>query len=191
MRISPAVLGLAILAASCGPPPPRSVGERTVTDRERGCRYVAPERWLSFDGEMQSLDRSNFSIHVYSLAGADPEFVRRLPQSLYPQVEEWTRYYFIAEGPPSRTWTTVGGLKAMEISYKIRVRKDSDLTGCTYWIIRRGDRVHVLRAVYGEEKREKDEKAVRAMVAGWEFIEPNTGAGAPSPQALPSPSPGA
>lgn len=183
-------LALAVSAAGAGAcaPRPKSVQERTVTDRERGCRYVVPERWLSFDGEIQSLSGSNLSFHVYELTGADPKFVERLPESLYPQLFEWAKYYFVLDGPASRVRTNVGGLRAVEVTYPVRVRRDDPPTKTTYWVIRRGSRLHVLRAAYAAAALEADEKSVRELVGTWEFVEP---ASTRPVEALPAPPPGA
>jgi hypothetical protein len=166
------IVAAVALLASCSPPPPRSLAERTITDRERGCRYVVPERWLSFDGEMRTTSGSNLSIHVYELTGAEPRFVERLPDSLVPQLLEWAKYYFVVDGPGQRVFTKVGGLNAFELTYAVRVRADDPPTKTTYWVIRRGSRLHVLRAAYAWKTQIEDERAVREAVGTWEFVEP-------------------
>lgn len=181
-------LAFSALAAGSCEPRPKTAQERTVTDRERGFRYVVPERWLSFDGEIQSLSGSNLSFHVYELTGADPKFVERLPESLYPQLYAWAKYYFLLDGPPTRVRTQVGGLRAVEVTYPVRIRRDDPLTKTTYWVIRRGSRLHVLRVAYAAGALDADEKSVRELVGTWEFVEP-----APTRpvEAVPAPPPGA
>ncbi len=167
-----AVTAAALLgAAGCGAPPPRSEGERTVTDRARGVRYVVPDGWKSFDGEIRSAAGSLLTLRVYDLVEAEKSFVAGLPETLTPQLLEWAKYYYIVEGPPSRSETRVGGLAAIELVYPIRVRPKDPPSKVIYWVVTRKTRLFVLRAAFPPSGLAADEPVMRKIVEGWSFLE--------------------
>ena len=55
----------------------------------------------------------------------------------------------------------------------------------SFWIMRHGSRVYVLRAAYTASGLEADEPAVRALLASWKFLE--EGEGEPRPAAAETP----
>lgn len=166
-----AVVSACVLAA-CDVGASKSVAERTVNDPVRGVRYVVPQGWKPSDGEMRSRPGSLLSLRVYDLVEADKKFVAGLPDTLVPQLLEWAKYYFIVEGPPVRAETTVAGQPAIELTYPVRVRPRDPASKVTYWVVRHGTRLFVLRAAYASEALAADEAAVREVVAGWEFLPP-------------------
>jgi hypothetical protein len=164
----------ATLACTSGAP-------RVVEDVARGCRYVAPPGWLVLDAELRSRATSLFSTHVYDLVGADRRFVAQLPESLVPQLEEWARTYYIVDGEPVRAEATLGGRPALELTYRIRVRDQAPSSKLTYWVVRHGDRLFVLRAAFAPAGLSADEPAVREMLSTWTFLEPRDAAPPPPP----------
>ena len=185
-RASPAaVAAIAMTAALAACAPAENVTiDRPVVDKARGVRYVVPPGWKSFEGEIRSLRGSLLEVKVFDLEGADHRFIEGLPDSIFPQLADWAKYYFIVEGPGERSQTTVAGLPAAELSYPIRIRPRDPLSKVTYWIVRREKRLFVLRTAYAPNALVADEPAVRKIVAGWQLLE--TPAASPSPSGLAS-----
>ena len=171
-RLATAVVAVG-LAASCGPRQRTDI-ERIVVDSERGVRYVVPVGWKSFDGEFRSAAGSLLSIKVWDLADADRAFVAGLPDTLFPQLAEWAKYYYIVDGKPARSETTVAGLPATELTYPIRIRLKDPPSKVTYWVVRRGARLFVLRAAFAPSGLAVDEPALRRVVSAWQFVETPT-----------------
>jgi hypothetical protein len=166
------VLALASLAvtAACTSRPPTTEAERTVTDAARGVRYVVPAGWDPWEGEIRSPAGTLMTLRVYDLVEADREFVAGLPDTLMPQLLEWAKYYFVVDGPPTRIETTVAGAPATELSYPIRVRPEDPPSKVTYWVVRHGTRLFVLRAAYPARGLAADEPAIRKVVDEWAFL---------------------
>ncbi len=159
------------LAAACGAPPAKTELERTVSDRARGVRYVVPPGWKSFEGEIRSPAGSLLTLRVYDLVEADKAFVARLPDSLIPQLLEWAQLYYIVDGPPVRTATTVAGLAATELVYPIHVLKRDPPSKVIYWVVIRKTRLFVLRAAFPATSLAVEEPVLRKVVEGWAFVE--------------------
>jgi hypothetical protein len=157
-------------AAACGERPPKSEAERTVTDDARGIRYLVPPGWKSHDAEIRSPAGTLLTVRVYDLVEAEKRFVQGLPDTLIPQLTEWAKYYYIVEGDYTREATTVAGLPATELNYPIRVRPKDPPSKVTYWIIRREDRLFVLRAAYPPGGLADDERSIRTVIGAWAFL---------------------
>lgn len=170
-RVITALAVVGLLAASCSGRPNRTEAERTVSDKVRGVRYVCPQGWAPYDGELHSPRGSLLSVRVYDLTDAQRTFVAGLPETLFPQLTDWAKYYFIVDGPPTRAETQVAGAPATELTYPVRVKPNDPQTKVTYWVTRHGARLFVIRAAYPASGLQEDEPAVRAVVAGWSFIE--------------------
>jgi len=170
-RAGRALAAFALLAlAACGASTPKSEAERTVSDPVRGVRYVAPVGWKTFDGEIRSPAGSLLTLRVYDLVEADKKFVAGLPDTLAPQLLEWAQFYYVVEGEPVRTGTTVAGLPATEFVYPVRVLKRDPPTKVIYWVVRHENRLFVLRAAFAARSLTLDEPVMRDVVAGWQFI---------------------
>ncbi len=166
------------LAAGCTAPPPKPEAERTVSDTARGVRYVVPEGWKSFEGEVRSPGGSLLTLRVYDLVEADKRFVAGLPDTLVPQLLEWAQFYYRVEGPAVRTATTVASIPATEFVYPIRNRPTDPPSKVIYWVVKRKTRLFVLRAALAAKTQAEDEPMVRKIVDGWGFVESTV----PSPQ---------
>ena len=166
MRRLAAVL-LTLAASACGPHPYDF--ERVIEDKARGVKYTCPAHWKDSDGEIRSKEGTLLTLRVYDLVEADHKFVAGLPETIFPQLEEWAKYYFIVDGPPARSETEVAGLPATELNYKIRVRPKDPESKVTYWIVRRATRLFILRAAY-PPRGLADEPALRGVVEGWVFL---------------------
>lgn len=157
---------VAVLLSACSGRP-----ERTVTDTARGVRFVVPAGWKSYDAEIRSPAGSLMTLRVYDLVEAEKLFVSRLPDSLIPQLLEWAELYYLVEGEPTRTATTVGGGAATELVYPVRARKKDPPSKLIYWIVIRKTRLFVLRAGFSAENLETDEPVIRSVVDRWVFLE--------------------
>jgi hypothetical protein len=168
-RAARLVLAAAVLAGCSGAP--RTAQERTVEDHERGYRFVLPPGWKMFGYEARSSSGSLLSIDVHSLVGADSKFVAALPQSVVPQLEAWTLYYFNIVGEPVTGKSTLGGAPAFEIAYPVRIRAVDPPSKVEYWVVRSGVLLYLLRATYPAAQADLDARAVRDLLASWTFIE--------------------
>lgn len=187
MRRRSAALVLAVIAlAGCSGSIP-SVKERTIEDHERGYRFVLAPGWRMIGYEARSSNGSLLTIGVHSLVGADPEFVAGLPQSIIPQLEAWTLYYFTTEGKPATTDTTIGGAKALEVDYSIRIRPQDPPSRAEYWVVRNGYLLYVLRATYPPGRADAESPEVRQLLASWTFITATAPGAKPIPLAEPPP----
>jgi hypothetical protein len=162
-----AAFALAFLLAGCAAP---GGSTRIVEDRERKFRFQIPEGWLYFGDEIRSPSKSLLTIQIHSLEGAERKFVSGLPESLLPQLEGWTRYYYTIAGEPVRSETTIGGERAFEIRWPVKIRPNDPATQVTYWVVRRGSLLYILRAAYPPAAADKDEPAIRALLASWAFL---------------------
>ncbi len=163
------VLAAAALAGCSGPP--GTTRQRTVEDHERGYRFVLPPGWRMFGYEARSSSGSLLTIDVHSLVGADSKFVAALPQSVVPQLEAWTIYYFNIVGEPTTGQSTVGGAPAFEIAYPVRIRAADPPSKVEYWVVRSGALLYLLRATYPAARADLDARAVRELLASWNFID--------------------
>lgn len=159
-----------VLVAACKLPA-KTEAERTVTDTARGVRYVAPPGWDTWDAEIRSPSGSLMTLRVYDLAEADKKFVAGLPDTLMPQLTEWAKYYYVVDGPPTRSETTVASAPATELNYPIHIRPEDAPSKVTYWVVRHGTRLFVIRAAYPPRGLADDEPAIRKVVADWAFLE--------------------
>jgi hypothetical protein len=172
-RLRPAFGAVVVaLCAACSTPPPLTEAQRTVDDTARGVRYVVPQGWKSFDGEIRSPLGSLLSVRVFSLEGAQAAFVAGLPDTLFPQLEGEAHYYFVVEGKAERRETTIAGGPATELTYAVRIRPKGALSRTNYWVAKRGDLLYLLRATYPPPALATDEQIVGGIVQGWRFPEP-------------------
>ena len=163
--------GVLLLAAACAAPPRKAETEQTVSDSARGVRYVVPAGWKFSDAEIRSPHGSLLTLRAYDLVEADKKFVAGLPDTLIPQLLEWTQLYYRVEGEPIRTATTVAGLPATELVYPVRVRPKDPPSKVIYWVVIRKTRLFVLRAAFPASGLATDEPVLRKIVAGWTFLE--------------------
>jgi len=165
--------------AGCAGSGTTPASERTIEDRERGYRFVLPVGWRMIKYEARSTTGSLLTIDVHSLVGADSKFVEGLPQSVVPQLEGWTLYYFSTVDKPVMRDTTIGGAPALEVVYATRIREKDPPSRAEYWVVRNGTLLYILRATYPPGRADADGPAVRELLASWKFLE------ATSPRAKP------
>lgn len=166
-----AAAALVLLAAACRAPAPAVDHERIVTDSARGVRFVVPPGWREADAEIRSPSGSLLTLRVFDLVEADKRFVAGLPDTLFPQLKEWAELYYIVEGPPTRSATTVDGVPATELVYPIRVRKKDPPSKVVYWVVIRKTRLFVLRAAFPASGLAIDEPVLRKIVGDWVFLD--------------------
>jgi len=140
-------------------------------DRARGYRFPVEPGWFVLADEVGSRNRSNLTVQVHSLDGAEPAFVAGLPESLVPQLEAWARYYFADVGSPERRPTVVDGIDALELSYPVRVRPRDAAGKVLYWVIQRGGRLYTFRAAVPPRAPSSDEADLRRMISRLEFFD--------------------
>jgi hypothetical protein len=145
--------------------------QRTVEEHERGYRFVLPPGWRMFGWEARSDSGSVLTINVHSLNGADSKFVAGLPQSVVPQLEAWTIYYFNIVGEATSRQTTIGGMPALEMNYPVRIRAADPASRADYWVVRNGQLLYILRTTYPAGRADTDGPAVRELLASWKFLE--------------------
>jgi len=172
-------LGCALALACGGGEGPRA--PKLVEDLERSVRYTVPRGWAFFGDEARSPGGSIFTLETFSLVDARRDFVERLPDSLIPQFEARTRYYFSVVAKPVKREVQVGGKQAFEVSFEARIRAQDPVTWVRYWLVRNGDLLYALRITYPPEREVIDGPEVEAMLAVWEFLDPAGVTAAPAP----------
>jgi hypothetical protein len=176
MRVMRMTAGLALVGAvaavNCGERPLKTVEQRTYLSRDSGYRYVAPVGWEVLRGEVRSPSKSLITIQVASLENADETFLANLPHSYMPQLEGWTQYYFVVDGPPTSRPATLGGVAALEVTWPIRIRKTDPPGRTVYWVASNAGYLYVIRVVFPAGAFELDESSVREFLASWQFTEP-------------------
>jgi len=178
---SPLALAGCALAVACGGGGGGSRAPKLVEDLERSVRYTVPAGWSFFGDEARSLGGSIFTLETFSLVDARRDFVERLPDSLIPQLQARTRYYFSIVAEPVKREVQVGGKAASEVSFEAHIRAQDPVTWVRYWLVRNGDLLYALRITYPPEREAIDGPAVQAMLAGWEFLDPAAVSAAPAP----------
>jgi len=170
--LPPALLAGSVLffVTACGMPP-----DRVVRNPEQGYEYRAPEGWNLFDEELRSRTGTLFTVKVLSLEDAKHDFLEGLPRSMLPEVENWTKYYFVVDGAAEIKDSTLGGEPAVEVTYRVRVRPQDPPGTAIYWVARRGIGLYVLRVVFTPNPKQDDMPAVREILDSWRFVEPSGG----------------
>lgn len=154
---------------------------KLVEDPERSVRYTVPRGWSFFGDEARSAGGSIFTIETFSLVDARRDFIARLPDSLIPQLEARTRYFFSVVAAPVRREVQVGGKPACEVTFAARIRAADPLTLVRYWVVRNGDLLYALHVTYPPERESVDGPEVEAMLAAWIFLDPPAATEAPPP----------
>jgi len=154
---------------------------RLVEDLERSVRYTVPAGWSFFGDELRSGGGSVFTLETFSLVEARRDFVERLPDSLIPQLEARTRYYFSVVADPVTREARVGGKPASEVTFETRIRAEDPVTWVRYWLVRNGDMLYALRITYPPGREAIDGPEVEGMLAAWEFLDPAAAAAPSSP----------
>lgn len=148
---------------------------RVIEERERGYRFVLPEGWKTFGYEVRSPGGSVVLVDVHSLKEAEKKFVEGLPETVLPQLEAWTLYYFDIVGDAVKRTAKVGGQPALEVAYSIRVRPSDPPSKAEYWVVRNGDLLYLIRATYPAARVETDGHGVRELLGSWTFTQPTAG----------------
>ncbi len=183
-RRSAALVLAALALLGCSAPTEK---DRTIEDHERGYRFVLPVGWRMIGYEARSHAGSLLTIDVHSLVDADHEFVSGLPQSIVPQLEAWTLYYFATVGKETSSTTTIGGAPALQVVYPIRIRPQDPPSIAEYWVVRNGYLLYVLRATYPPGLAPAESPAVRQLLSTWTFITATAPGAKPIPLAEPPP----
>ena len=162
--------GCVALVTACGSPGSNAPATRAVVNRAANYMYEAPSDWLSVGDELRSREGSLFSVRVLSLRDSDPDFVAGLPQSVFPQLEKETRYFYqVVEGPAVRT-ATLGDGAATEVEYTVHTRASDPPARVVFWVKRWGDRLYLLRAAFAPTSPASEEQEIRRLVSTWAFV---------------------
>jgi hypothetical protein len=157
----------AVLATGCSQ---REPGTPVAVDNtEYGYHFELPPRWINYGDETRSLSGSVFTVEIVSLTDADPRFLAGLPETIVPQIEARTRYYFAVVNPLVRNPAVVDGRDALAIDFPVRVRPTDRDQEVRYWILREGDSLFLLRATIAAGELAADHKDADAMVASFRF----------------------
>ena len=162
--LAPLILSGAAIA--CGGPEGPPV---RYENAEAGYGYEVPRRWILLADEARSPKGSLFTVKVHSLEGARQSFVAGLPETVIPQIEEWTQYFFGTPGVPERGTATVGGEPAHRLTYRVTIRAGWKPTRVDYWIVRHGQLLYLARAVYAAGLEGTEAPAVTGLLESWRF----------------------
>lgn len=171
MRHTLVVLSLlALVLTACGGPEKTAAGP--YANPQSGYRFQAPAGWRVFRGEARSPSGILTTVQVKSLANAEDEFVRRLPESIVPQLEDWAKHFFRLVGPPTRETSTFGGQPALHLVYPVRIREDAPESKVEYWVTQANRNMYVLRVSVPPSAPPEERAQLGELVGSWEFTEP-------------------
>jgi hypothetical protein len=161
------------LAACVGPQPDKlTLEQRTIVDEVRRLKYVADPNWLPLDANLRCvLDDSFITIRVHSLVDAQKDFVRGLPQSLYPQLDAWARHDYLVDPGRTEHLSTVGGLPARELRYVVRTRPEHGPGDLRFWLVRHQNYLYVFRLALRPDHGPERLGEVRSMLDAVEFLD--------------------
>lgn len=157
--------------AGCGEEPVKPPGQRTYANPESGYRYIAPPLWKVMRGEVRSPRGTLVTIKVLPLVNADDTWLAGLPGSLLPQLEQWARYFFRVVEKPTQKPATIGGLAALEAAYPVKVRPSDPPSQISFWVVRRGENLYLVRAVFPGGSVATDYAGVTELLASWQFFD--------------------
>lgn len=129
-----------------------------------------PPDWVAFSDEVRSHNGTLFTIEIHSLVDADPDFVKGLPESIIPQLEGRTRFYFSVVEEYRTVKTKVGGAPALEVHFPVRIRDIDPPSEVIYWIVPRGSRLFLLRATFPAGTIDADGPGALSIIDTWEFL---------------------
>jgi hypothetical protein len=169
-----ASVALTLLSMSgCGEPAVPPPADRTYESTLAGYRFIAPPHWKVLRDEVRSPLGTLITVKVLSLEQVDETFVKQLPQSLVPHLVQWTKYFFSVVDKPAVRDTSIGGQPALEVDFPVRIRARDLQEWVSYWVVRRGNILYVLRAAFPPDAKKVDGKGVAALLGSWTFSEPH------------------
>jgi hypothetical protein len=146
---------------------------RTIEDSRRGVRFVIAQGWQGYDRGMRANDGAFISYDVWDLVEAKRSWVEGLPDSLYPQLDEWAVHDFLVEeGSRKVSSGKLGIEEATVVSYVIRTKPDDAPGSLRFFILRKGERLWVVRAVLPPWAWEHSRGAIEEILATFEFLPP-------------------
>ncbi len=169
----PLLVAIAAISLACEARYPELPLEmRTIEDDRRGVKYVIAQGWQGYDGGMRAMDGTWISVHVYDLEQAERTFVEGLPESLFPQLDAWSKHDFLVEGDRQESSGTVGPEPATVAAYVIRTRPEDKPGLLRFFVVRREHRLFVIRAVILPWSWEHSAGAIDEILASFEFLAP-------------------
>lgn len=155
--------------AGCGGSGQRS--STTAEFPEFGFKLEMPSDWMNIAGDLQNKRATQLTFKLENLVGAEHTFLARLPQSIEPQLANWTKFHFTEVVEKSRGEATVGGIAAWTITYESKVRPGADITLVRYWVVVKGDLLYLFRVVFPPGSEPEDGPVAAAMIGSIRFIE--------------------
>lgn len=145
---------------------------RTIEDAQRGVRFVIAQGWQGYDRGMRANDGAFISYDVWDLTEAKRTWVADLPDSLYPQFDQWAAHDFLVEGEREVSGGKVGSENATVVAYTIRTKPDDKPGLLRFFIVKRDQRLWVIRTVLPPWAWEHSRAAIEETLASFEFLEP-------------------
>jgi hypothetical protein len=145
---------------------------RTVEDSRRGVKFVIAQGWQGYDRGMRANDGAYVAYDVWDLREAKRTWVEELPDSLYPQLDEWAAHDFLVEGGRTVTTGKLGVEDASVVAYTIRTKPDDEPGSLRFFVLEKGERLWVIRAVMPPWAWEHSRGAIDEILATFEFLPP-------------------
>jgi hypothetical protein len=175
-RLFAMVAGAAVLAlAACGGAP--APVAQTYTSAASGYSYVCPPGWKVIRGEVRSSNDSLVTIQVLDLTDAREDWEKGLPDSITPQLEQWSNYYFRVVEKGTRTDATLGGEPAMQLVHPVRIRPSDGPGQVLYRVARHLSKLYVVRVSMPAGAADRDAAGLVAFFNSWKFVEPKPAPG--------------
>ena len=164
-----AILALTVLAGCAAPAPS---GSDTFESKDLGFAFKLPPDWRMYGDEAKSKGGTLINWQVKSLEGADPTWLTGLPESVVPELSNWTRHFFGDIQDEGKATGTVGGEPALIVTHTVHVGKQSTPSQVRYWVVRHGQVLYLIRAVYPAGREPEEDPGARALLATWRFTSP-------------------
>ncbi len=171
-RAHPSCLAVLVLAALAACAAPASRTADTYVSKELGFAFKLPEGWKMYGEEAKSEGGTLINWQVKSLAGAEQGWLEGLPESVVPELARWTSHYFGDIEETRQETGTVAGEPALIVTHTIHVGKQSTPSQVRYWVVRHGNVLYLIRAVYPAGKEPEEDPGARALLATWRFTPP-------------------
>jgi len=165
-----AFAGLVLLSA-CGGSAPRV--SQTYESKELGFAFKLPEGWRMYGDEAKSEGGTLMNWQVKSLEGAEHGWLTGLPESVVPELSRWTSHFFGDVQEELKATGTVGGEPALIVTHTVHVGKQTTPSKVRYWVVRHGNALYLVRAVYPAGREPEEDPGVRALLATWRFMQPS------------------
>jgi hypothetical protein len=161
---------LVLVLVACGEPQPQP--PRWAEYPDWGLKFLVPDDWMHIVDEVaHRRSGTTWSYKIVPLDGAERNFLERLPDSIRPELVNWSKHSFtnVVEGTPEPV--TIGGARGLSIWHEARANARADVTRVRYWAVRRDRLLYLFRCVFPPGRSDVDGPVIDRLMASVAWIE--------------------